>query len=217
MTDSLSSPAADGGCARVVVATRNQGKAREFARLLGRGFSVETLPAGVGLPEETGATFAENALLKALGAYVSLGAKVAVLADDSGLEVDALAGEPGVRSARYAGDDATDEQNVALLLERLGGTAERAGRFVCALALVTPSRTGGAPQLHEVTGVLEGRIAAAPAGGEGFGYDPVFVPEGWDLTLGEGTAFQKDAVSHRARAVASLLDLLEREGVRIDG
>ena len=127
----------------MVVATRNRGKAEEFGRLLGEGISVAPLPDTVRLPEETGATFAENAMLKALGAFAALGGTVPVLADDSGLEVDALGGDPGVRSARYAGDAATDEENVALLLSRLGGRGERTARFVCALVLVAAGDRAG--------------------------------------------------------------------------
>lgn len=202
---------------RVVIATRNRGKAREFGRLLGGGFSVEALADTVRLPEETGATFAENALLKALSVFRALDGTVAVLADDSGLEVDALGGDPGVRSARYAGEAATDEENMTLLLSRLGDTLERSGRFVCALAMVVPPNAAGAPLIYEFTGELAGSIASAPAGAEGFGYDPVFIPEGWGVTLGEASPSQKDAVSHRARAVVGLLDAVRRGEVVTGG
>lgn len=195
---------------RVVIATRNRGKAREFGRLLGGGFSVEALPDTVRLPEETGVTFAENGLLKALSVFAALEGTVAVLADDSGLEVEALEGDPGVRSARYAGEAATDEANVTLLLSRLGDTLDRSGRFVCALAMVVPTKTEGVPLIYEFTGELAGSIASVPAGARGFGYDPVFVPAGWDMTLAEADPGQKDAVSHRARAVAGLLDAVMR-------
>jgi XTP/dITP diphosphohydrolase len=188
------------------VATRNRGKAEEFGRLLGAGVSVEPLPDSVGLPEETGATFADNALLKALGAFTALGGRLPILADDSGLEVDALGGDPGVRSARYAGEGATDEQNVVLLLSRLGERGDRTARFVCALALVVPTTEPGEPRIYQVSGALEGRIGERPTGVGGFGYDPVFVPEGWDVTLAEAAPSEKDRVSHRARAVAGLLN-----------
>ncbi len=197
-----------GGEARVVVATKNRGKAEEFGRLLGEGISVAPLPDTVRLPEETGATFAENATLKALGAFAALGGTVPVLADDSGLEVDALGGDPGVRSARYAGDAATDAENVALLLSRLGGRGDRTARFVCALVLVLPGTEPGGPRIYQGTGTVEGSIARTPAGVGGFGYDPVFVPEGWDMTLAESAPGEKDRVSHRARAVADLLSLV---------
>lgn len=195
----------------VVLATRNPGKAREFGRLLGAGFRVEPLPDDVDMPEETAATFAENARLKAVGAYRGLGGGTAVLADDSGIEVPALGGAPGVRSARFAGADADDRRNVALLLDSLAGQPDRTARFVCALALALPGGTG-APELVEAEGVLEGAVAEAPRGSHGFGYDPVFRPDGWALTLGEASGDEKDAVSHRARAVRSLLETLSRRG-----
>jgi XTP/dITP diphosphohydrolase len=199
---------------RVVVATRNDGKAREFGRLLGEGFVAECLPSSVELPEETGETFAENARLKAVGAYRALGRQVAVLADDSGLEVDALSGAPGVRSARFAGHDATDEANVSLLLQRLDGVRERGARFVCALVLLIPSGGGGEPLAVDAGGELQGRIADEPAGTEGFGYDPVFVPKGWSQTLGQAGPSAKDSVSHRGRAVYALLQALGRQSRR---
>lgn len=197
---------------RVVLATRNPGKAHEFGRLLGAGFRVEPLPDDVEMPEETGVTFAENARLKAVGVYRSLGCGTAVLADDSGIEVPALGGAPGVRSARFAGAEADDRRNVALLLERLARHPDRTARFVCALVLALP---GGAdaPELVETEGVLNGAVAETPLGSQGFGYDPVFRPDGWALTLGEASGDEKDAVSHRARAVRSLLDTLSRRGV----
>lgn len=202
---------------RVVIATGNRGKAREFGRLLGGGFSVVALPDTVRLPEETGVTFAENALLKALSVFAALDGTVAVLADDSGLEVDALGGEPGVRSARYAGEAATDEENVTLLLSRLGDTLDRSGRFVCALAMVVPTNVAGAPLIYEFSGELAGGIASAAAGEGGFGYDPVFIPAGWDMTLGEASPGMKDALSHRARAVAGLRDAFTRGEVAAGG
>lgn len=198
---------------KVVLATRNPGKAREFGRLLGAGFHVESVPVDVALPEETGSTFAENARLKALSVYRSLGGEMAVLADDSGIEVAALAGAPGVRSARFAGEDADDLRNTALLLRRLRPHLDRRARFVCALALVVPGGRGDGPDTPEVletVGVLEGEVAAVASGHGGFGYDPVFRPGGWDRTLGEASAAEKDAVSHRSRAVASLLQILAR-------
>ncbi|MHB9149619.1 MAG: non-canonical purine NTP pyrophosphatase [Thermoleophilia bacterium] len=200
-----------------MIATGNRGKAREFSRLLGGGFNVEALPDTVRLPEETGVTFAENALLKALSVFAALDGIVAVLADDSGLEVDALGGDPGVRSARYAGEAATDEDNVTLLLSRLGDTLDRSGRFVCALAMVVPTKTADVPLVYEFTGELAGSIASAPAGAGGFGYDPVFIPAGWAMTLAEADPGQKDAVSHRARAVAGLLDAVTRGEVVAGG
>ncbi|MBU2603886.1 MAG: non-canonical purine NTP pyrophosphatase [Actinobacteria bacterium] len=201
---------------RLVVATANPGKTREFGRLLGSRFSVEPLPSGVVLPEETGVTFAENARLKAYGAFDALGGAVAVLADDSGIEVAALGGLPGVRSARFAGEDASDEANVALLLERLGACTDREARFVCALALVLPGppSSGG---LREAQGLLPGSVTHHPRGLDGFGYDPVFVPNGWDITLAEAGPESKDQISHRGRAVSTLLEALRQEGAFADG
>lgn len=200
---------------RVVLATRNPGKAREFARLLGPGFRVEPLPPGVASPEETGSTFAENARLKATHAFRALGGTTAVLADDSGIEVAALLGAPGVRSARYAGPAADDAANVALLLERLDGGLDRAARFVCALVLVLPGGPAG-PEVVEAEGVLDGSVVEEPRGRGGFGYDPVFRPEGWNITVGEASGARKDAVSHRARAVRSLLAALaERDASQV--
>ncbi len=201
---------------RLVVATANPGKAREFGRLLGSHFSVEPLPPHVVLPEETGLTFAENARLKAYGAFDSLDGAVAVLADDSGIEVAALGGLPGVRSARFAGEDASDDANVALLLERLGARTDREARFVCALALVLPGPppSGG---LREARGLLPGSVTHHPRGLDGFGYDPVFVPDGWDITLAEADPESKDQVSHRARAVTALLEALRQDGAFADG
>lgn len=196
---------------RVVLATRNAGKAREFGRLLGSRFRVEALRDEVRLPEETGSTFAENARLKALHVHRSLRGATAVLADDSGIEVAALGGAPGVRSARFAGEEADDERNTALLLERLAPYPDRSARFVCAVALVLPG-TPDSPEVLEAEGVLEGDVVRAPRGSGGFGYDPVFRPDGWHRTLGEVSAAEKDAASHRSRAVAALVRSLGRRG-----
>jgi XTP/dITP diphosphohydrolase len=192
---------------RVVVATGNSGKARELGRLLGDGFVVEPLPATVSLPEETGSTFAENALLKAGAVAAALGGRVAVLADDSGVAVDELGGLPGVHSARYAGEAAGDDANNHKLLADLAGSSDRSARFVCALALVLP---GGV--LVTAEGELPGRIVAAPRGARGFGYDPLFQPDGFAVTVAEMEDGQKDAVSHRARAVAALRGRLGDRG-----
>lgn len=190
----------------VVVATGNPGKAREFGRLLGDGFVVEPLPATASLPEETGHTFAENALLKAGAVAAALGGCVAVLADDSGIAVDALGGLPGVHSARYAGEGAGDDANNQKLLTDLAGSSDRSARFVCALALLLP---GGV--LLTAEGVLSGHVVAAPRGARGFGYDPLFEPDGWTVTVAEMKDAQKDAVSHRARAVAALRERLDAQ------
>jgi XTP/dITP diphosphohydrolase len=192
---------------RVVVATGNPGKAREFGRLLGDDFVVEPLPASVSLPEETGSTFAENALLKAKVVAASLGGRAAVLADDSGVVVDALGGSPGVRSARYAGEPAGDDANNRKLLADLAGSTDRSARFVCALVLVLPNGVSVTAE-----GVLPGRIVDAPRGARGFGYDPLFQPDGLMVTVAEMEDGQKDVVSHRARAVAALQGRLADQG-----
>ena len=192
---------------RLVLATGNSGKAREFARLLGDGFVVEPLPATVSLPEETGRTFAENALLKAAATAAALGGGAAVLADDSGVTVDALGGRPGVQSARYAGEAADDDANNQRLLADLAGCSDRRASFVCALALVLP---GGV--LMTAEGRLPGSIVTTPRGARGFGYDPLFQPDGCDITVAEMQDGQKDAVSHRARAVAALRERLGDRG-----
>lgn len=189
-----------------MVATGNPGKVREFARLLGKGFVVEALPASVTLPEETGETFAENALLKAQAAAAALGGRVAVLADDSGVAVAALGGLPGVRSARFAGEGATDQANNRKLLKALMGSTDRSARYVCALALFLP---GGSVVAAE--GECAGSIVLEPRGAGGFGYDPVFRPDGWNMTVAEVDGARKDAVSHRARAVAALRSRLRDE------
>lgn len=198
----------------VVLATRNPGKVREFARLLGGALTLEPLPADIPLPAETGRSFAENAALKAGAVFRRLGGRAPVLADDSGLEVAALGGEPGIRSARYAGEAAGDRENVAQLLAQLAGVEDREARFVCRLSLYLPrSDTRGAGRTVEVEGVLPGVIEHEPRGSEGFGYDPVFRPKGWDRTLSEASGKDKDDVSHRAEAARALLQVLRTEGV----
>ena len=187
---------------RLLIATRNRHKTGELAALLGADFLVEDLTTHPDMPEieETGATFLENATLKALAASQYFGDALLVLADDSGLEVDALGGAPGVRSARFAGPGATDPDNTTLLLARLGNTPERAARFRCAIAI---AKDGALAARFE--GACEGRILDAPRGCEGFGYDPVFVPQGDTQTFAELPAEAKNRISHRARATAQAL------------
>jgi non-canonical purine NTP pyrophosphatase (RdgB/HAM1 family) len=192
----------------VVLATGNAGKVREFARLLAGTFDVRPLPAGIVLPPETGDTFAANARLKAESVFQAVGGDRAVLADDSGLEVGALGGRPGIFSARFAGENATDADNVAKLLRELSAASDRSARFVCALCLLVPAAEPR--RVMEVQGVTNGSITPAPRGDDGFGYDPVFQPEGWDLTLAEASPEDKDRVSHRGAAARSLLDCLAR-------
>jgi XTP/dITP diphosphohydrolase len=203
----------------VVLATGNQGKAREFARLLGPAFSIRAMPAGVTPPPEAGNTFAENARDKATAVFAALGGVTAVLADDSGLEVAALEGLPGVRSARFAREGATDSENVDKLLRELDGRIDRTARFVCHLAFVMPETSCSAcgHTIFESSGVLEGTIETAPRGGEGFGYDPVFRPQGSETTLSEMSPDEKNAISHRARAVKALVAVLEQEGAASGG
>ena len=183
----------------VVLATRNAHKVVELGRIL-ESTGIE-LVSGIDLDlpdvEETGDTFAENALLKADATMRATG--LPAVADDSGLVVDALGGEPGVRSARYAGDHGDDEANLRLVLDNLGTTTQRSGRFVCVAALVTPDG-------RQVTekGIMEGVIADAPKGDGGFGYDPIFVAVGEQRTNAELTPGEKDAISHRGSAFRAL-------------
>jgi XTP/dITP diphosphohydrolase len=192
---------------RVVLATGNAGKAREFGRLLAPALSVEALPAGMAMPPETGHTFAANARLKAEAVAEALGRSVAVLADDSGLQVAGLDGRPGVLSARYAGEGATDEDNVAKLLAEMRQEQDRRARFVCSLCLVLPETRAERPGpiSIEVEGALDGHITRSARGTDGFGYDPLFVPSGWELTLAEAEPADKDCVSHRGAASRALL------------
>lgn len=156
------------------------------------------------MPEETGVTFRENALLKARSVCLQTG--LAALADDSGLEVQALHGAPGVYSARYAGVGATDEENCSKLLRALSGTpsSKRRARFVCALALYMPDGT-----CVEAQGTCSGEIGQTPIGTGGFGYDPLFYYEPLQATFAELSLEQKNAVSHRARAIANLQATLQ--------
>jgi XTP/dITP diphosphohydrolase len=182
----------------IYLATGNAHKVRELRELLpwpGWEWRGLTDVPGYVPPEEDGATFAENALLKAEALAARVQARA--LADDSGLEVHALGFAPGVRSARYAGEPSDDAANVRLLLERLAGQPDRRARFRCALACCEwPGRT------RIVVGTCTGRIAEAPRGAGGFGYDPVFIPEGHDRTFAEMSAEEKNALSHRADAAA---------------
>jgi XTP/dITP diphosphohydrolase len=180
----------------LVLATRNAHKVREFAGLL-EGIDVAPLPADVELPPETGETFAENALGKARAATAATGGPA--IADDSGVESAALGGAPGVRSARFAGEDATDEENLARLLRE--APAGSALAYVCVIAYVD----GAEERLFE--GRCTGTLAAQPRGEGGFGYDPAFVPDDTadGRTMAELSAAEKDAISHRGRAARGLL------------
>jgi XTP/dITP diphosphohydrolase len=193
---------------RVVLATANPGKQREFATLLApRGLEL-VLQSDLGIEsvEETGNTFEDNALLKANHAAAVSG--LPALADDSGLEVDALGGRPGVWSARFAGPGATDEQNNARLIADLAGVPDeqRTARYRCVLALV---HGVGDTQPILAQGSWEGRIGHAPVGSGGFGYDPYFLPAGLNCTAAELSSARKNALSHRG---AALRDLIARLG-----
>jgi XTP/dITP diphosphohydrolase len=185
----------------LVLATRNAHKLGEFRRLLGpAGIELEPLPEGVALPPEDGDTFAANALPKARAAAAATGA--AAIADDSGIEAAALGGRPGVRSARFAGEHATDEENLRKLLRE--APAGSGLRYVCALAYVEPD---GRSELFEAT--CDGTLAGRPRGTGGFGYDPAFVPVGDDRTMAELSEAEKDAISHRGNATRAFLTWLE--------
>nr|WP_276716264.1 RdgB/HAM1 family non-canonical purine NTP pyrophosphatase [Kyrpidia tusciae] len=195
----------------VVLATHNKGKVREFREMLRPlGWDVFPLNAFPGYvpPPETGATFCENALIKARDAAERLG--LPALADDSGLEVEALEGRPGVFSARFAGFGATDEENNRLLLaelERSPAPPPWAARFVCCLAWVEPSG-----ETHTFHGETRGWILAQPRGSGGFGYDPLFWSPELQQTFGEAPPEAKNRVSHRKRALEALVQALSRPG-----
>ena len=192
---------------KLLLATHNEHKRREFARLLSAsvgedGWEVQALPATAILPPEEGHTFAENALVKARAAARATGS--VSIADDSGIEATALGGAPGVRSARYAGEDASDAQNLNKLLRE--APAGSPLEYVCAIAYVEP-RDGG-ERVFE--GRCAGRVAQTPRGQRGFGYDPAFVPDDGPgaLTMAELSDEQKDAISHRGRAARALVQWL---------
>jgi XTP/dITP diphosphohydrolase len=185
----------------VLVSTRNAHKLVEIRQILGPSFELldlSSVPA-LGEVEETGTTFEENAALKALAASAHFDGWV--LADDSGLEVDALGGAPGVRSARFSGEGATDVTNRALLLEKLATVPadQRSARFRCVIALAR-----GGEVLAHFSGAVEGAIIQSEKGDGGFGYDPLFVPEGFGETFAELGAETKNRLSHRGRALAAL-------------
>ena len=193
---------------RILIATMNPGKLREYERLLADvlGLELETM-ASLAEPVdvvEDRDTFGGNALKKATEIAKVVG--MPCLADDSGLEVDALGGRPGVYSARYAGDGATDAQNNAKLLDELSDTADeqRTARFRCAIVIVD----GTGRELAATDGACEGRIGHEPKGAHGFGYDPLFVPEGYTQTMAELGPETKNEISHRAQAAAKLVPLL---------
>lgn len=192
-----------GSATTLLIGTLNPGKVEEIRLALAElPFVLKSLREFPNLPSiaETGHTFQENALLKAIGYSRNTG--LLTLADDSGLEVETLDGGPGVLSARYGGDDASDEDRVKLLLANLVGAPNRRARFKCVLALANP----------DVVGVFEGEcrgtLAKGPSGTHGFGYDPVFIPEGYNKTFGELPASLKDSISHRGKALIQVKKFL---------
>jgi XTP/dITP diphosphohydrolase len=205
---------------RLLLATRNAHKTREFAEILGKDFAVSDLSSARGAPEikETGGSFAENAILKALAVSQFRSASGGlVVADDSGLEVDALNGAPGIYSARYAGENASDEANVEKLLRELSRqnfppASKRTARFRCVIVLARAGKL-----LGRFEGVVEGAIVDLARGRNGFGYDPIFVPEGCDQTFAELPAEIKNKISHRAKAITRLRATLRSDRSYAEG
>ena len=193
---------------RLAIASRNAHKLRELGRICAdwpvRWLTVEGGDGPWPEVEETGETYLDNALLKARAVAAASG--VPAIADDSGIEVDALGGKPGPRSARFAGEDASDERNLQALLQAVAGVPAggRSARYRCVAALAWPD--GHAVHAE---GVCEGMLVGKRRGSTGFGYDPIFVPAGWDATMAELSAEQKDRISHRGRAFRALRALLE--------
>ena len=187
----------------LLLATRNQHKTRELRQLLGETFDVIDLGAfpKIEMPNESGLTFVENATLKAV--EISKAKDLLVIADDSGLQVDALDGAPGIYSARYAGDNASDVENVEKLLRELRtrnvADEKRSARFRCVIALARNGKL-----LGTFEGVIEGNVVDPPRGTGGFGYDPVFQPIGFAQTFAEMPSELKNKISHRAQAIAAL-------------
>jgi len=194
----------------IVIATKNKGKALEFKAFFAdygiNALSLHDFSEEMPDVEETGTTFEENAALKA-EAIAKLLNKT-VLADDSGLIVDALDGRPGIYSARYSGEDANDTKNVQKVLHELEGTAynNRTARFISVLAIAGPGK-----ETIFKEGYCEGRITLEPAGENGFGYDPIFVPEGYEVTMAQLTATEKNQISHRKHAIAKLDEWIQQE------
>jgi XTP/dITP diphosphohydrolase len=186
---------------QLLLATRNQHKTREFAQLLGGNFTLVDLTSKCDIPAivESGNTFEENAAIKAVTASKIFPDEI-VIADDSGLEVKALGGAPGVFSARYAGEDANDRRNVEKLLRELQDARDRSARFYCVIALAKNGEL-----IRTVAGEIAGTITKFPRGENGFGYDPIFIPNGFSETFAELTSETKNKVSHRAKAAAALV------------
>lgn len=197
---------------RLVVATANKGKLAEVIRIIGTGYELLTIDdfVGIEMPEENGDTFSDNAAIKAIAVARQTG--LPALADDSGLQVDALGGRPGVYSARFGAPEAKDDiDRYSLLLRLMEDVPEgkRSARFISAVALATNERI-----VSVAEGKCEGKVIFAPRGDKGFGYDPIFVPSGMDKTYAELSGAEKDAISHRRRALEALLPSLESYFVR---
>jgi len=198
---------------KLLIATRNRGKAAEIKALLGLGMQknveVLTLPdlPTASEPREEGKTFSENARNKAL--HYAKEHKILCIADDSGLSVEALGGRPGVLSARYAGGEATDEKNIALLLEELSPSPKPwSAAFLCVSAAALPGRV-----IAEATGRVDGEIVSTPRGESGFGYDPVFRVKGSPKTMAELTIEEKNKISHRGQAIRLIIEELRNSGM----
>lgn len=192
---------------RLIIATRNAHKTAEIRDVIGEDYEVLDANAFPDCPriEETGTTFLENARLKALG--ISRELKGWVLSDDSGLEVDALGGEPGVWSSSYGGEEGNHVLNNQRLMREMAGKTQRSARFRCTMVVAREGRE----EAH-FSGTVEGRIIDQPRGSKGFGYDPLFVPEGHELTFAELGPAAKSELSHRARALRQAVDFLVQQG-----
>ena len=184
---------------RIFVATHNLHKLREIGQILPDLKVLADNPEGI---EENAPDFVGNALIK-VRAIAARHPGEWCMADDSGLEVAAIGGAPGVRSARYAGEPSNTANNNALLLRNLKGVTDRRANFTCAIALIDPQG-----EEHTLVGRCFGQIAAAPSGAEGFGYDPLFIPDGYDKSFAELTATEKNKISHRGRALAEVVKCL---------
>jgi XTP/dITP diphosphohydrolase len=206
----MTQPAGVTSAPRLILATRNPAKLAELRRILaatGVNVAVADLSDAPGMPEvaETGRSFAENALLKARAVAAFTG--LAAVADDSGLCVDALNGMPGVLSARWSGRHGDDEANLRLLLGQIADVqdGQRGAHFACAAALVLPSGTE-----HVTEAAVYGSLTRSPRGSNGFGYDPIFVPDGFEVTTAQMSAEEKDKISHRGKALRALAPVIAR-------
>ena len=189
---------------KLIFATGNRGKLREAAEILGEGFQLVT-PEEVGIAEdipETGTTIRANSLQKAQYIFERTG--LDCFADDTGLEVDILGGAPGVETARYAGPERNSDANIDKLLKEMAGSASREARFRCCVTLILDGKP------HFFDGIMEGRIATERHGNGGFGYDPVFIPEGRTVTSAELPEEEKNAISHRGKALRAMAEFLKK-------